>query len=145
MKLIIHSRIIFNARWHKGECQRSTVSLQTEIVVAIQGLRQRVTKQMSVVFGLLCIPWYIGFAPSQRETSLQSNAVSHWLGANLKLALLRTGFYCVVLLLLLLLFLVVFISSPEANPRDLFTCGIQGHFTGIGEIVQTCPKLLKVK
>ena len=27
------------------------------------------------------------FAPSQWETSLQSNAVSHWLGANLELAL----------------------------------------------------------
>ena len=28
------------------------------------------------------------FAPSQWETSLQSNAVSHWLGANLESALL---------------------------------------------------------
>ena len=28
-----------------------------------------------------------GFAPSQWETSLQSNAVSHWLGANLESAL----------------------------------------------------------
>ena len=30
------------------------------------------------------------FAPSQWETSLQSNAVSHWLGANLKSALWLT-------------------------------------------------------
>ena len=31
-----------------------------------------------------------GFAPSQWETSLQSNAVSHWLGAKLQLALLQS-------------------------------------------------------
>ena len=29
----------------------------------------------------------LGFAPSQWETSLQSNAVSHWMGANLESAL----------------------------------------------------------
>ena len=31
------------------------------------------------------------FAPSQCETSLQSNAVSHWLGANLESALMTNG------------------------------------------------------
>ena len=31
--------------------------------------------------------WFYRFAPSQRETSLQSNAVSHWLSANLESAL----------------------------------------------------------
>ena len=46
-------------------------------------------------------PWRLGditvfradsrLAPSQRETSLQSNAVSHWLGANLELALCITS------------------------------------------------------
>ena len=39
---------------------------------------------------LLILRWYYmadyGFALSQRETSLQSNAVSHWLGANIEKA-----------------------------------------------------------
>ena len=32
----------------------------------------------------VAIPYISGFAPSQWETLLQSNAVSHWLGANLE-------------------------------------------------------------
>ena len=36
------------------------------------------------------------FAPSQWETSLQSNAVSHWLGANLESALLHCWYIWVI-------------------------------------------------
>ena len=49
------------------------------------GLRQR---QIAIVIqNRACV----GFAPSQWETSLQSNAVSHWLGANLESAMQDPG------------------------------------------------------
>ena len=53
---------------------------------------------MYSVSTLVCHRADFRFPPSQRVTSLQSNAISHWLGANLESALchLKNTFWCIL-------------------------------------------------
>ena len=62
------------------------------------------------------IPWYIRadsrFAPSQWETALQSNAVSHWLGANLESALYMHSFVMLCFVVAIVTLLVSYRMLP---------------------------------
>ena len=56
---------------------------------------------------IVCSGLIFRFVPSQWETSLQSNAVSHWLGANLESALCDGNYLVIPNLLLLINHLII--------------------------------------
>ena len=102
----------------------STQRCLTSIGIAI--IKKRLShKRLIIVWG---IPTYIHIradsrlAPSQWETSLRSNAVSHWLGANLKSALhITTVFELKCLPCCLCLFVqaaAVMKFSPRTTPTS---------------------------
>ena len=70
-KYIILLGLIMMMSWH-GNTYHITVIVGNPMMTFIDPLCSRADS---------------GFVPSQWETSLQSNAVSHWLGTNLELGL----------------------------------------------------------
>ena len=94
---LIHASVVFFPGWQNQATRKPSYDLEQRKALPSQkiggSVKNKVTRKHQAV---TCNPHHImphharadsRFAPSQWETSLQSNAVSHWLGTNLESAL----------------------------------------------------------